>query len=236
MRKYIILPILLISLFCSPLFASKTISYTISAFKQSILTADNYNMHIYDTLHGSVELLGGLDSSRAVEAHKASNVDISSDLQKFFYNSGEAKIDDFNENLLFAVLSFGSTRVPKNSSISIHLTVNITGFEHKENGTSHFIPVYVEYGIPETKYLNKPDNISVLESPIVSPASKNITATNAAGSSIKQTLSFTNTENKAATVSWEDAISFAIAINRDDYNSAPLGNYVATVTVTLEAE
>lgn len=239
MRKYI-LPILLISLFCSSLYASDTTTYHISAYKQETNTPGTYSMSIYDTLHGSLEVLGQNTSS---ETHKKDSIDLSHILGHFFYNAGEDEVDNFNEHILFAVLSFGTTTVKKNQTESIKLTISVTGF--KKTDSNQFIPLYLEHGNAETKHSatktkdGTPITISTSGNKdiIVFTSScdkDSITASNATSVSITQTISFRNYTDDAV-VSWEDTLAFAMGIKRSDYDAAPIGDYVSNVTVKLEA-
>lgn len=237
MRKYIILPILLISLFCTSIYASDTTTYHITAYKQETKTPGTYSMSIYDTLHGSLEVLGQNTGS---EAHKTDRIDLSNILGHFFYNAGEDEVDNFNEHILFAVLSFGTTTIKKDETQSIKLTITITGFKKKDS--NQFIPLYLEYGNAETKYsatkrkdgttIDTKNNKNIVFTP--SYDKQGITASNATAASITQTISFRNYTDDAV-VSWEDTIAFAMGIKRSDYDAAPIGDYVSNVTVKLEA-
>ena len=238
MRKYIILPILLISLFCSSLYASDTTTYHITAYKQGINTPGTYSMNIYDTLHGSLEVLG---QNTASETHKTDSIDLSHILGHFFYNAGEDEVDNFNEHLLFAVLSFGTTSVPKrtynwwnstytNGTASITIKITVSTFYNQKD--DHHIPVYIEYGNAEFEVLStsptKPtQNNAVSASSAIASKGKDATIT--------QTVTFTNETYNNITVSWQDTIAFAMGINRSDYDAAPIGDYVSNVTVTMEA-
>ena len=238
MRKYI-LAILLISLFCSSLYASDTTTYHITAFKQETKTPGTYSMNIYDTLHGSLEVLG---QNTASETHKTDQIDLSHILGHFFYNSGEDEVDNFNEHLLFAVLSFGTTIVPKrtqtgwwnptytNGTASITIKITVSTFYNEED--DHHIPVYIEYGNAEFEVLST--------SPTKPTQNKAVSASSAIASkgkdaTITQTVTFTNETDSNITVSWQDTIAFAMGINRSDYDAAPIGDYVSNVTVTMEA-
>ena len=234
MRKHIILSILTISLFCSSLFASETTSYIISAYKQTSQNAGTYSMNIYDTLHGSLELLGSSTS------YQHSNIELTDILPQFFYNDGDGKkIDDFNEHLLFAVLSFGTTSVPKaswgypnttNGTATVTLKVDVTAFKNTKE--SSYIPIYLEYNNVEFILLSAPNSVS-RNTPT---KTANSTATQNQNASFTQTITLSNSSTSGAVnASWEGTIAFAMGINRSDYNNAPLGEYISTVTVTLEA-
>ena len=230
MRKYI-LPILLISLFCSSLYASDTTSYRISAFKQSTLTTGSYTMNIYDTLHGSLEVLG---------QNKTASIDLSHILPHFFYNNGDnPKINDFNEHLLFAALSFGTTSVPKrtkkgnkytNGTAIITIKVSVSSFYNKED--DYHIPAYIEYGNSEFTILSGSPTKPTFS---VTPSATNATAIEGKDATITKTVTLTNSTDNDITASWEDSFAFAMGINKSDYDAAPIGGYVSNVTVTMEA-
>lgn len=221
--------VLLIVLLGMQLFSSDTSKYIVTAYKQTQLDPEVYSMSIYDTLKGSLEVLG---TNKSDEEHKTSNVDITPFLSHFLYNDGDDAINDFNQHIAFAVLSYGTTPIARYSTETISITVNITSFSYTENGITYHIPVYLECGNEETIPTATNSNLTISSS----LNSRNTTATNSSGASIKQTISLRNTNWRSAiNASWENTIAFAIAINKANYNSAPLGEYVSNVTVTLEA-